>query len=510
MASILLRGARALLGAQFSLSEPLDLAIEGGRIHAIAPAGSLQPASRVLDLHQRLLVPGMINGHFHSHEHFQRGRTENLPLELWMHCVRTPRPVKLTAREVYLRTMIGAIECLRTGATTLVDDITLGVGIDRALIDAMLQAYDDIGIRALVGFAMMDRPVIDNFPFVDDCGDAALIARLRALPRPSPEGFHALVRDLARSRHPQANRVGVLVSCSAPQRCTAQFLQASRALADELDLPVITHVQETRMQVVTGQQFYGRTMVEHLHELGFLKPKTTLIHTVWLNPREIDVLARTGTTAQHNPWSNLMLGSGVAPVRELLAAGVNVGMGVDGTCATFTANMLTSAGTAAGVSKLRGDDPSRWLSAREALSIATQGGARAFGLDGGSGPRLGTIEVGASADLCAFRLDTVTFTPLGDPVRQLIYNERGAGLDTVLVDGEPVIEGGRFTRIDEASLLAEIGATVERLAPEFDAAEASAVEVHAVMRRVLARCAAEPIAADTFPARIDPGRPAAE
>ncbi|MFN9120284.1 MAG: amidohydrolase family protein [bacterium] len=497
MASLLLRGARALLGTDFNLSGPLDVAIADGRIRAIGPAGSLPDAPLVISLERRLLAPGMVNGHFHSHEHFQRGRHENQPLELWMHNVRPVRPVPLTPRDAYLRTMIGAIECLRSGATTVVDDLTLGAAIDRPLLDAVFQAYEDAGVRALVGFAMMDRAVIDNFPYVDECADAAMLARLRALPRPSPDAFHGLVRELARSRHPQSNRVGVLVSCSAPQRCTEGVLRSSRALADELDLPVITHVQETRMQVVTGQSFYGRTMVEHLHALGFLKEKTTLIHAVWLNPREIGLLAAAGATAQHNPWSNLMLGSGVAPVRELLRAGVNVGMGTDGMASTVTANMLTSVGSAAALSKLRGDDGD-WLSAREAFAIATAGGARAFGF----GDSLGRIEVGAIADLCAWRLDTIGFTPLADPVRQLVYGERGAGLDLVLVDGEPVLRDGRFVRFDESALLAEICATAERLTPEFELAEASVGDIHRVMRAVLARCEAQPVARDTFSARL--------
>ncbi len=497
MPSLLLRGARALLGPTFSLSEPLDVAVEGGRIRAIGPAGTLPDTGQVVPLWRRLLVPGMVNGHFHSHEHFQRGRHENLPLELWMHNVRPVRPVPLTPRDAYLRTMIGAIECLRSGATTVVDDLTLGAVVDRPLLDAVFQAYEDAGVRALVGFAMMDRAVIDNFPWVDECADPALLGRLRALPRPSPAQFHDLVRELARTRHPQSSRVGVLVSCSAPQRCTEGFLRASRALADDLDLPVITHVQETRMQVVTGQAFYGRTMVEHLHALGFLKEKTTLIHAVWLNPREIALLADTGASTQHNPWSNLMLGSGVAPVRALLRAGVNVGMGTDGMSSTVTANMLTTVGSAAALSKLHGGDDD-WLDAREALSIATAGGARAFGF----GDRLGRIEVGAIADLCAWRLDTIAFTPLADPVRQLVYGERGAGLDLVVVDGELVMRDGRLVRIDEAALLDEICATVVRLAPEFALAEASVDDIHRVMRAVLARCAAEPLAADTHRARL--------
>src|SRR3982074_287570 len=150
----LLRGATALLGEELVFDgRPLDVLIEGDRLAGVEPAGTIGNADRLVEMPKRLLVPGLVNGHQHSHEHFQRGRTENLPLELWMHLVRTRIPVNLTPRQVYLRTMIGALESLRTGCTTLVDDFALGSAIDRQRIDAALQAYDDSGIRALMGFA---------------------------------------------------------------------------------------------------------------------------------------------------------------------------------------------------------------------------------------------------------------------------------------------------------------------------------------------------------------------
>ncbi|QHI97799.1 amidohydrolase family protein [Xylophilus rhododendri] len=495
----LLRNARALLGDTLAYDgQALDVLVEGERIAALAPAGTLSGAELEIDLSERLLVPGLVNGHQHSHEHFQRGRTENLPLELWMHLVRTRIPVALTPRQVYLRTMLGAIESLRTGCTTLVDDMALGGAIQRENIDAAMQAYEDAGIRALMGFAMMDKPIVDNFPFVQQHFPPELAAELRAAPRPAAQDCLDLVRELARDRHPQSRRVGVLVSASAPQRCSEPFLHQVRALADELALPVITHVQETRLQVVTAELFYGCPMVEYLDRIGFLKPATSLIHAVWLNPREIDALARSGATAQHNPWSNLLLGSGVQPVRELLDAGVNVSLGSDGSCSTVTVNMLNVLGSAAAVSKLRGDDFGRWLSAREALQAGTLAGGRALGF----GESLGSLRVGAIADLVAYRTDTVTFAPLNDPLRQLVYAERGAGLDFSMVAGEVAIRAGRLTRIDEAALLREVADEFRELAGRYSEAEASVAPILEAVEAIYRRSLATAIAADTHTARL--------
>ncbi len=498
---LILRGARVLESPELACDrQPRDLLIADGRIRAIAPAGSLNdPSAIVVDLADHLLVPGLINSHQHSHEHFQRGRTENLPLELWMNLVRTRTPVNLTSRQIYLRTMIGAIEALRTGCTTIVDDLAVGPVASRERIEPVLAAYRDSGVRALLGFSMMDKPVIDNFPFADESFPADLAAELRSAPRPSPQSYQSLIRDLvAEGHHPQGSRIGVLVAPSAPQRCSEAFLISLRRLADELALPVITHVQETRLQVVTGQLFYGVPIVEYLDRIGFLKPATSLIHAVWLNPREIDALARSGATAQHNPWSNLTLGSGVQPTRELLEAGVNLSLGSDGSCSTVTTNMLNVLASAAGVSKLRGDDPGRWLSAREALAAGTAGGARALGF----GASLGVIEVGARADLFGCRTDTVTFAPFNDPVRQLVYAERGAGVAFAMVDGRIAMRDGRLTLIDEGAILREIEAEFQALAEQYDAAEASVAPVLAAVEKLYRRALATAIPRDTYPARL--------
>lgn len=495
---IVLRGACALLGEQLEFDpRPLDVLVEGERIASIGPAGSMTGAE-VVDLSGCMLVPGLINSHLHSHEHFSKGATENLPLELWMHQARSAMAVPLNPRQTYLRTLVGAIEALRTGTTTVVDDLLLGPAIDRENVEAVFQAYEDAGLRALVGFAMTNRAVVDNFPFVDSAFPADLLAQLRAVPRPSEEAYLTLSKELARTRHPHSSRVGYLISNSAPQRCTEEFLLRWRRFADEHALPVIIHVQETRLQVVSGGLFYGSPMVEYLDRIKYLAPNTSLIHAVWLNPREVAALARSGATAQHNPWSNLTLGSGVQPVRELLDAGVNVSLGSDGTCSTVTANMLNVLGSAAAVSKIRGNDYSRWLSAREALSAATQGGARALGF----GDRLGALRPGALADLVGYCIETATFTPLNDPVRQLVYAERGAGVRFSMVAGRVAMRDGQLTGLDESRILAEIAAEHARLVEHFHRAAAALGPVMRAMDDVYRRCLAVAVPSDTYPARL--------
>jgi 5-methylthioadenosine/S-adenosylhomocysteine deaminase len=490
---------RALLGIPpRATREPVDIIIKNRRIAEIRPAGVQPPEGTVIDGTDRLLTPGMINGHNHSHENYQKGRHENMPLEVWSNLMRPLDPWPMTPRQIYIRTMIGAIESLRTGATTIVDDLIVGPILRPDHVEAVLQAYEDIGLRALLAPGMNDKPLFETLPFGREMFPPDIVRSLETQRKTPPSEIMALVRRLAKDRHPKSRRVATAVSPSAPQRCSEAHLMATRRLADDFDLPIVIHVHETRLQVVTGHLFYGAPMVEYLHRIGFLRPGVSLIHVVWLTPREIDFLAETGATAQHNPVSNFSLGSGVCPVRALLKAGVNVSLGTDSCASSFTISMLKTLNAAALANKIRGSDPGEWITAEEAFSAATLNGARAVGL----GDDLGAIEVGRKADLTAWRLDSIAFSPLGDPLRQLVYCENGSGLDTAIIDGEIVMRDRRFVRIDEDAILTEARNAYEELKPQIDAAEAGLAPVLAACRKIYDRCLDHKIADDTYPARF--------
>ncbi len=491
-------GCRALLGTDARHSDGLvDIEIQGDRIAAIRPHGAAEPAGDAIDMRGRLVTAGLINGHHHSHEGYYKGRKDNLPLELWMNYVRPLKPIEYTPREVYLRTMIGGIEALRSGTTTICDDTNVSPRIREDYVEAIFQAYEDLGIRAYVGITLFDRPFFRAVPFVDEEFPKALLDELDSTKMYSADELLDFVKGLARDHHPATNRVGYIAAPSAPQRCTEDFLRAVRRMADEFDLPVMTHVQETRMQVVTGQLWHGCTMVEYLDRIGFMKPKTAFIHACWLNPREIEILARTGVSVQHNPGSNLKVGSGLAPIRALLDGGVNVSMGTDGCGSIEGTDMQNAIYLAALLQKLRGDHTT-WVGATEAFEAATMGGARALGRE----TELGALETGRKADLVAYRLDTIPFTPLNNPLQQLVYAAGRAEIDLVMVDGAVTLQNGRLTRIDEAALLAEIAEVHERIEPQLTASEADVERLVAPYTRIYRRCQCVDIAPDTYPARF--------
>lgn len=491
-------GCQALTGTPPRSAGATDIVIEGRYIVDVRPAGCLPPEGDEIDARHLLVAPGLINGHTHSHENFHKGRYENLPLEVWMNFVRPPDPIPMTPRQVYLRTLIGVIEALRSGTTTIVDDLNVSPVLVPDHVEAVFKAYDDSGIRAYVAPGMFDRPFFDTVPFLREALPPSLFAELAGKPRTPPSEVMAFLRDLASRRHPSTNRVAAAVSPSAPQRCSTEFLLAARDLALDFDLPIILHVQETRLQVVTGERLYGSTMIAHLDQIGFLGPKLSIIHGVWLNPREIALLAASGASLQHNPTSNFALGSGLCPLAELFRAGVNVSLGTDACASSFSISMLKAVSNAALVQKIRGDDYEGWVSAEQVLAAATIGGARALG----RGEELGTIAPGRLADLTGYRLNTASFVPLNDPLRQLVYAETGSSIDLVVIDGEFVIRDGRLTTIDEAAILEEIGVEHAALRAHIETAESEVAGMQAAYDRVYRRCLTESIPADTFMARF--------
>jgi len=474
-----------------------DIEIAGDTIAAIRPATGLVPdRAGVIDGSRLLAAPGFVNGHHHSHENFQKGRYEGLPLELWMNLVRPMKPVAVTPEQVYLRTMIGAIQALRSGTTTIVDDMNVP-GLDRALLDAAFRAYDDIGIRAYVGMTMFDRPFFRGMPFVDETFPPDLLAELDALAVTPAEAILSLADDLARSRHPASNRVGYIAAPSAPQRCTEGFLRSVRALADRHDLPVIIHVHETRLQVVTGQVLYGSSMFAYLHRIGFLAPKTSIIHGVWVSKEDLDLIAASGASIQHNPNSNLKLGSGLAPLREMLRRGINVSLGTDGCGSIESTDMLRVLANTALLQTLREGEHEDWISSEEAFRAATRGGAVALGRTD-----LGELRVGAKADIALYDTRSIALTPLNRPLQQLVFAETGQGLAHLIVDGEAVLRDGRLTRVDEPALIDRIHAAAEALDPAIRAAEDSVRRIRAPYEDIYRRCCDTSIPASTLPTRL--------
>ena len=219
------------------------------------------------------------------------------------------------------------------------------------------------------------------------------------------------------------------------------------------------HLAETKAQQVMGKELYGTSLLQHLDSLGVVGPNLSLAHSIWIEPEDVEIFARSGATPVHNPASNLRIGSGLAPIREFLAAGAHVALGTDGAASNDGQNMFDALRLVGLIHNQAGTDFNAWVTPAQALAMATRNGARAFGLPSG------VLAPGQLADLVLLRRDTAAFTPLNDVISQLVFCENSSSVDTVIEYGDVVVEGGRCTRIDEKEVLQLVTRARQRLNP---------------------------------------------
>lgn len=433
-----------------------SIRVRDGEIVAVASVLDVEPGDVVLSGRDRLVVPGYVNAHTHSWEGLFRARLDNLPLEHWM---LLSYPVlglaPLSPDLIRLRTQLVAIESLRNGVTTLVDDVLEVPGQTEDQLAAVFEAYRDIGIRANVSGHVMDRPFVDHFPFLADTLDPGLRRELDDLTVLRGDEYLSYATESANRYADYADgRLRFMLGPSAPQRCTPELLAGVAGIAETYDLEFHIHVLETRTQAITGAEFYGKTMVEYLDALGVLSERVTIAHGIWVTDSDVETLASSRTSVSHNPISNLKLGSGIAPWRKYLDAGVNLGIGTDGMSSSDTARMSEAVKAAALLHKVTGPDHRQWPTAQEVLTAGTLGSARSARL----GDTVGSVEVGKRADLVFYDMNALAFTPRNKPELHLVYSENGSSIDTVMVDGRIVLADGRLTRIDERAVLDELQA----------------------------------------------------
>jgi 5-methylthioadenosine/S-adenosylhomocysteine deaminase len=459
--------------------ERTDLVIDGGRISEVGGDAGADEDREVVDCSRFAIVPGMVNAHVHSNENWFRGRWDNLPLEPWM-LFSYPAlggPLQ-SSRETYLRTLIGGLDMIHSGATCAVDFLYEMAGFTDESLAAVVSAYRDLGLRALIVLGMGDRAYHETVVLDEALVDRALIDRLEREKPPTWSEWEQFTRRAVERYHRPDEGIAIALGPSGPQRCTDQFLQGCASLADELDLQIHIHVLETRMQALSGQKMYGKTLPEHMHALGFLGPRVNFEHGIWLTPHDIELVRDSGTTIVHNPISNMKLGSGICPVPELLGQGVNVALGTDGMSSNDGNDMFAVLKVAGLLHKLWDIDYERWLGADEAWRMATAGGAHAAGDSSG----LGRIEARRRADLLLLELDSRVFTPMSNPLNQVVFGSTTTALHSTMVGGRWVVRDGQVTGVDEPAILAEIRETAKDVLSRHDEAFSLGAQLLASVR----------------------------
>jgi 5-methylthioadenosine/S-adenosylhomocysteine deaminase len=473
-----------------AMTGPLDVLVEKDRISAVGPDLSAPPTARIVEGRgKHLLVPGLINAHFHSPANHLKGSVRSLPLELFM-LFESPADPALTPspREAYLRTMLGAIEMLQRGITCVQDDAFLMPYPDPEIIDAVAEAYRDSGIRAFLALDQPELTEAEKLPFTSELDDTTRVMFDEPAPAAAAQLLEAYDHLIGTWHGAADDRIRAAVSISAPQRVSLDYFAALDDLAQRHGLPLYAHMLETKVQrtLMTEQpRFAGRSLVQYTAAAGLLNPHTNVIHAVWVDDADLDAIAGAGSTVVHNPISNLRLGSGVLPWRAMLDHGILVALGTDEAICDDTINVWTVAKIAGLIHNVSGLDSDEWPTPSEVLDALWHGGARATRRED-----LGAIAPGMLADLALVDLHAIAFTPLNDLREQLVHCEDGRDVVLTMVAGRVVAEHGHVTGVDEAALLDEARELFATKLPAIRAARNNAHHLYPAYQHIVRRAAA--------------------
>lgn len=381
--------------------------------------GLKEGAGEVIDGSRRCYLPGLINTHGHAAMSLLRGYADDLDLQVWLEQKMWPMEARFTAEDVRAGTWLTACEMVKSGTTCFVDMYDH--------MDEVAAVAEQSGLRAVLA-----RGVIGFPPEAQDAKLAEAVA-------------------FAKNWNGAAGgRIRTMMSPHAPYTCPPDYIRRIVEAAHELDLPVHTHLSETRKEVEQNVADYGVRPVEHLLRLGVFSRPTLVAHAVHLTDEEIAILAEHNVHVSHNPGSNLKLASGIARTADMLKAGITVSLGTDSSASNNNVDMFDEIRLAALLQKGVSNDPTA-VPAMEALAMATSMGARAVWQEAD----LGRLEAGCKADVVGVDLDRAHFHPLTDPVSHLVYSASGHDVADVCVDGRWLMRNRELLTMDEEKIIYE-------------------------------------------------------
>jgi 5-methylthioadenosine/S-adenosylhomocysteine deaminase len=461
--TLLLKGGQALTpGGDWHDPPRADIAIAGDTIAGVADSYRYDGDSRVevIDARDHLVLPGFINAHYHSHDVLAKGTLEEVPLETWRLYALPPQYPPRSAEEIYARTLLGALECLRSGMTTIQDMLTLYPYEERHM-DAVMKAYNEVGIRVVFALQYADRKGIETIPFWKDTFPAELHPLLSTSTEPERQLDLIGHFETTRLKAPQRPRVSWALGPSSPERCSTAILQRTIELARRYDIPVYSHIYESRGMALQARLTipeYSGLLIRRLAKEGVLDPRLNFAHSVWLMQEEIELLAEHGAGVVLNPQGNLKMKCGIAPIRALQNAGVRIGLGCDNCSCSDAQNMFVAMKLFTLLAAISDPIPGP-PQAVAALRAATEAGADGARL----GNTLGRIASGFKADLTLIDTKDPTFSPMNSAARQLVHIEAGRGVRHVICDGRIVVRDRQLTTVDEATIYEAVKAVM----PEF-------------------------------------------
>jgi 5-methylthioadenosine/S-adenosylhomocysteine deaminase len=407
--------------------------VEGGVITAIEPGKALRQhdSGEVINGAGCVLMPGLINAHTHLYQVLLRAVWEDLELMPWLKriygCARVLQP-----EHFYTGSLLGCIEAIRSGVTTLCEHNFLNPSQECAF--ETIRAIKESGVRAV--FA---RTVMDTGEIVPDCT------------KEKPEQAFRRIEEIL-AQHRSGDELRFMTGPNTPPiNTTTGLLKEIRRFADDKAIGISAHVAESKSVVECVRREHGKNgVVEFLHDFGIPGENSIFAHSVHISKEEIALVRQTGTSVSHNPVSNMMLGDGVAPVVEMLRQGVNVALGTDGAASNHSQDLFDTMKAASLLQKVHHQDAGV-IDPYSVLRMATAGGAKALGLEA----VCGTIEVGKRADLILVDSETVHSQPVNDIFSQIVHCAKASDVRTVMVNGQLLMRDRKLIGHDETRLIAQ-------------------------------------------------------
>jgi cytosine/adenosine deaminase-related metal-dependent hydrolase len=468
----------------------LDVLVEGDRIVQMA-SGIETAAHQVIDARDQLLIPGFVDAHTHTVVGvLEKCAYENLPLELWM--LYLPPDQKLEPRLHYLCAAIAALEAVKHGTTTIQDDLYALPFTTPEIFEATAQAYLDVGLRASLSLHAINKPLHHTIPYLDELVPEDM---KQAFWQPvqdfSIDAWADLFGELYRQWHGKDGRITTVLAPSAAQRVTPELMHRIAALSESYDVPIHVHLLETRTQAVTGAELLGESVIQFAQRHGILTHRTAIAHGIWLTPEDVELVATADATIVYNPVSNYRLCSGIASIRALKEAGVNLALGTDGIDSFNLFNVIRAAGLTHSVIDAEYE---RYPSAADVLKWATYGGARSALLH----EQIGAIAPGMKADFVLYDLHSLSFTPRHHLPLHLVYAEQGESIRKVFVNGQLVVQDQQVLTVNEADILAEFRECLPAYFERRQTFHRQGVILRPMMDEVFRRAMAKPLPMDNF------------
>jgi 5-methylthioadenosine/S-adenosylhomocysteine deaminase len=444
------------------------LVVEDAMIVAAGPRAQMEamgPFDRVLGSAGHFVMPGFINCHYHSELIIGPGLYQHIFEKANVYIQGAVGPI--AEEDLYLGVLWGLITAIKGGQTGTVDMYYGRPSLPDFGCEPALRAYQDAGLRTSFGLVSRDQNLYAHEP--DERFLARLPAALADEVRRSPMGYAWPVDEVMASFgrlfsdwHGRDDRIRIVTAPDWTPACSDDLYQRCRRAADERGTHMITHALETRSEMLFNLQNYGKTAVARLTSLGVLTPATVLEHFVWVTDDDLAMFADSGAVASNNPGSNLRLSTGICRTRDIMDAGGRVAFGTDGISFSDREDFFTELRLAAYLQRLPRDFERGRIDSERVLRAAAGNGARALGMDG----MLGSLAPGRYADLLIVDRERILFPPGrydAEPFLDVVLDRADAtDLDTVMVGGRVLMEGGRVTIVDEDQVRERFAEAVAR------------------------------------------------